>query len=180
MNGRRIAHVPHSRQRAKPFPAGETLPLTCAPGSRLTYGVALDCFGNADGLSHCDVETLIKTHLAAAFLLVVGIAAAQSRSEAQPAFEVASVKPIPELGPPADIPANAEKSPGHFAMRDKPLRQLIEWAYSLKDYQIVGPQWIEYDERYVWDGRRRFGSPFQGSVFGGARGPALGRCPGLC
>ena len=66
----------------------------------------------------------------------------------KPSFEVASVKPNPELGPPGDQPVNADPSPGHFAMRDKPLRFYIEWAYDLKDYQIVGPEWIKIDERY--------------------------------
>lgn len=64
------------------------------------------------------------------------------------AFEVASVKPNPDMGPPGDIPVNADRSPGHFAMRDKPLRFIVEWAYDLKDYQIVGPQWIQSDQRY--------------------------------
>jgi uncharacterized protein (TIGR03435 family) len=66
----------------------------------------------------------------------------------KPQFEVASVKPNPELGPPGDIATNADPSPGHFAMRDKPLRFFIEWAYDLKDYQVVGPEWIKIDERY--------------------------------
>lgn len=64
------------------------------------------------------------------------------------AFEVASVKPNPDLGPPGDIPVNMDNSPGHFAMRDKPLRFFIEWAYDLKDYQVVGPEWIKIDQRY--------------------------------
>jgi len=73
---------------------------------------------------------------------------AQNQTGQAPAFEVASVKPNREMGPPGDIPVNADRSPGHFAMRDKPLRFVIEWAYDLKDYQIVGPPWIQYDERY--------------------------------
>lgn len=63
-------------------------------------------------------------------------------------FEVASVKPNPNLGPPGDIPFNQDKSPGHFVMRDKPLRFFIEWAFDLKDYQVVGPEWIKIDNRY--------------------------------
>lgn len=66
----------------------------------------------------------------------------------KPSFEVASVKPNPNLGPPGDIPVNIDPSAGHFAMRDKPLRFVIEWAYDLKDYQVVGPKWIEFDNRY--------------------------------
>ena len=87
------------------------------------------------------------TFVAIAALAIMALGAQKQTGKAS-AFEVASVKPNPELGPPGDIPANAAKSPGHFAMRDKPLRYIVEWAYDLKDYQIVGPQWIEYDERY--------------------------------
>jgi uncharacterized protein (TIGR03435 family) len=71
---------------------------------------------------------------------------------AQPAaplkFEVASVKRINGGGPPGDIPRNQETSPGHFTMRNVPLRMALEWAYDLKDYEISGPDWIKVDERY--------------------------------
>lgn len=80
--------------------------------------------------------------------LVIATAFACWAQTGSPAFEVASVKPNRDLGPPGDIPVNADKSPGHFAMRDKPLRFFIEWAYDLQDYQIAGPQWIQVDERY--------------------------------
>jgi uncharacterized protein (TIGR03435 family) len=73
---------------------------------------------------------------------------AQSQTGHASAFEVASVKLNPDMGPPGDIPVNADKSPGHFAMRDKPMRFYIEWAYDLKDYQIAGPDWIKFDDRY--------------------------------
>ncbi len=51
-------------------------------------------------------------------------------------------------GPPGDIPRNMENSPGHFAMRNVPLRYCLEWAYNLQDYEISGPDWIKSDERY--------------------------------
>ena len=73
---------------------------------------------------------------------------AQTQPPKAAAFEVASVKPNRRGGPPGDIPTNLDNSPGHFAMRDKPLRYIIEWAYDLKDFQIVGPEWIKMDERY--------------------------------
>ena len=68
----------------------------------------------------------------------------------QPAarFEVASVKKAEGGGPPGDIPRNMDTSPGHFAMRNVPLRYMLEWAYSLQDYEIAGPDWIKGDERY--------------------------------
>jgi uncharacterized protein (TIGR03435 family) len=73
---------------------------------------------------------------------------AQNQTGQASAFEVASVKPNRDKGPPGDMPVNADPSPGHFAMRDKPLRFVIEWAYDLKDYQIAGSEWIQFDERY--------------------------------
>jgi uncharacterized protein (TIGR03435 family) len=63
-------------------------------------------------------------------------------------FEVASVKKAESGGPPGDIPRNMDTSPGHFAMRNVPLRYCLEWAYSLRDYEIAGPDWIKGEERY--------------------------------
>jgi uncharacterized protein (TIGR03435 family) len=63
-------------------------------------------------------------------------------------FDVASVKKVNGGGPPGDIPRNLETAPGHFAMRNVPLRMALEWAYDLKDYEISGPDWIKVDERY--------------------------------
>jgi uncharacterized protein (TIGR03435 family) len=63
-------------------------------------------------------------------------------------FEVASVKRAEDGGPPGDIPRNMDPSPGHFAMRNVPLRYALEWAYDLKDFEISGPEWIKADERF--------------------------------
>ena len=41
-----------------------------------------------------------------------------------------------------------DASPGHFIMRNVPLRFCLEWAYDLKDYEISGPDWIKNDNRY--------------------------------
>jgi len=82
-----------------------------------------------------------------ASLLVFALSAAFG----QPAvarFEVASVKRAESGGSPGDIPRNMDTSPGHFSMRNVPLRYALEWAYSLKDYEIAGPDWIKADERY--------------------------------
>jgi uncharacterized protein (TIGR03435 family) len=73
---------------------------------------------------------------------------AQTQPPKAPAFEVASVKRGADGGPPGDIPRNMDDSPGHFAMRNVPLRFAIEWAYDLKDFQVAGPEWIKVDERY--------------------------------
>src|SRR5579862_6564008 len=63
-------------------------------------------------------------------------------------FEVASVKRAQGGGPAGDIPRNMDPSPGHFAMRNVPLRYALEWAYDLKDWEISGPEWIKVDERF--------------------------------
>jgi len=63
-------------------------------------------------------------------------------------FELASVRRVNGGGPPGDIPRNMDTSPGHFAMRNVPLRMALEWAFDMKDYQISGPDWIKVDERY--------------------------------
>jgi uncharacterized protein (TIGR03435 family) len=83
----------------------------------------------------------------AAFALFLCLAFAQ-RPAAEPRFEVASVKRVAAQGGPGDIPRNMDSSPGHFAMRNVPLRYCLEWAYDLKDYQISGPEWIKGEERY--------------------------------
>jgi uncharacterized protein (TIGR03435 family) len=93
---------------------------------------------------------------AAAGPVIIGIARvpqtmAQSRPDppATPAFEVASVRPsVPGESNPPDIPRNLDSSPGHFVMRNVSLRYCLEWAYDLKDYEIEGPDWINYANRY--------------------------------
>jgi uncharacterized protein (TIGR03435 family) len=88
------------------------------------------------------VATFSAAALAAASLF------AQTQPPKAPAFEVASVKRGADGGPPGDIPRNMDDSPGHFAMHNVPLRFIVEWAYDLKDFQLVGPEWIKVDERY--------------------------------
>ena len=80
-------------------------------------------------------------------LIVLAVCAAFGQQSAAQ-FEVASVKRAEGGGPAGDIPRNMESSPGRFAMRNVPLRYCLEWAYSLQDYEIVGPEWIKADERY--------------------------------
>ena len=71
------------------------------------------------------------------------------RAAGPPAFEVASVKLADPGGAnPGDIPRNMDSSPGHFIMRNVPLRHCLEWAYDLKDYEVTGPEWIKSDNRY--------------------------------
>ena len=63
-------------------------------------------------------------------------------------FEVATVKRAAGGGPPGDVARNMDSSPGSFAMRNVPLRMALEFAYDLKPYQVVGPDWINNEERY--------------------------------
>jgi uncharacterized protein (TIGR03435 family) len=90
----------------------------------------------------------MKNQLPGIAIAALAAATLCAQTQTPKTFEVASVKRNPDVGPPGDIPVNMDNSPGHFAMRDKPLRFLIAWAYDLKDYEIVGPEWIRIDERY--------------------------------
>ncbi len=66
-----------------------------------------------------------------------------------PAFDAASIHTAdPGEAGPGDIPRNMDSSPGHFAMRNVPLRYCLEWAWDLKDYEVSGPDWIRNDNRY--------------------------------
>jgi uncharacterized protein (TIGR03435 family) len=79
---------------------------------------------------------------------VMAVSACVALGQSGPGFEVASVKRVTSGANPGDIPRNMDNNPGHFAMYNVPLRYVIEWAYSLKDFEIVGPEWIKADERY--------------------------------
>src|SRR5947207_13130111 len=80
---------------------------------------------------------------------IVGLALALCVAFGQaPKFEVASVKKVAGGGHPGDIARNLETSPGHFAMRNVPLRMAVQWAYDLKDFELSGPEWIKGAERY--------------------------------
>ena len=65
-----------------------------------------------------------------------------------PKFDVATVKRATGGGPPGDVARNMDSSPGSFAMRNVPLRMALEFAYDLKSFQIIGPDWIQNEERY--------------------------------
>lgn len=82
-------------------------------------------------------------------LFILTFAAACMLSAASPAFDVATIKPSDSgEANPGDIPRNMTTEPGHFVMRNVPLRYCIEWAYDLKDYQVSGPDWIKNDNHY--------------------------------
>ena len=64
-------------------------------------------------------------------------------------FEVASVKPSHLVQPNGELNRreNITASPGSLTMRNITLKSALQWAYSVKDYQIWGPRWLA-DERY--------------------------------
>lgn len=81
--------------------------------------------------------------------MILFLMMAATLSAAPLAFEAASIKVAdPGEAGPGDIPRNMDNSPGHFIMRNVPLRYCLEWAYDLKDYQVSGPDWIKNDNRY--------------------------------
>lgn len=87
--------------------------------------------------------------LSPVFLLLGACTSQLSVLAGATAFEVASVKPAdPGEANPGDIPRNMATSPGHFIMRNVPLRYCLEWAWDLKDYEVSGPDWIKTDNRY--------------------------------
>jgi uncharacterized protein (TIGR03435 family) len=90
--------------------------------------------------------TIVKFMNTALFVATVALQAQVAMGPRT--FEVASVKRAEGGGPAGDIPRNMDTSPGHFAMRNVPLRFALEFAYDLKDYQIVGPEWIKAEDRY--------------------------------
>jgi len=64
-----------------------------------------------------------------------------------PAFDAASVKPSPPLnmaryGDFAFMP-RVKIDPAHATFRNQSLRALITLAWSVKDYQVSGPEWLQ-------------------------------------
>jgi uncharacterized protein (TIGR03435 family) len=66
-------------------------------------------------------------------------AVAAQKAPDQPKFEVASVKPT-EQGAIAN-----SLGPGTVTLKGDPLRFVLMQAYTVKDYQIVGPTWLDED-----------------------------------
>jgi uncharacterized protein (TIGR03435 family) len=94
----------------------------------------------------------MKATIAAAGLVLVAswVNATFGQSAAAPqTFDVASVKPsqIAKQGGPGHNVERVRALPGGVDMRNVSLRSCIQWAYSVKDYQVSGPDWIA-EERY--------------------------------
>src|SRR5215472_15023860 len=66
----------------------------------------------------------------------------------QASFDVASVKPTTHKRDANGFSQNEDPqipSPGRLSVINNSLGELIRWAYRLKEHQLEGPSWIEYD-----------------------------------
>src|SRR2546422_933251 len=61
-----------------------------------------------------------------------------------PAFAVASVKPsgVAGLGEKGEAKVSIAHGPDSLTMRNVTLKSGIQWAWSVADYQVLGPGWI--------------------------------------
>jgi uncharacterized protein (TIGR03435 family) len=71
-------------------------------------------------------------------LVCCGVAFAQ-QTPAKPSFEVATVKPV---DPDSSILVGMSADPSLVRYRNLNLRDAIRGAYQVRDYQIVGPDWM--------------------------------------
>jgi uncharacterized protein (TIGR03435 family) len=68
-----------------------------------------------------------------------------SAAVAQPAFDVASVRASQGGKGEGSRRENIQASPGSLNMRNVTLKSAIRWAYHVMDYQVTGPDWINFD-----------------------------------
>jgi len=78
-----------------------------------------------------------------ASLILLAAPAAFGQSEAAPAFDVASVKPgsFQGGGEEGAMQQKLHTSPGSVDIRNFTLRNCVQWAYDVKDFQVTGPDW---------------------------------------
>ena len=81
------------------------------------------------------------------FFLAAAAFMAQAQTPAAPTFEVASLRLTQHgRGPDGWSYSDAGiKSPGTFIAVNSSLDELIRWAYDVKDYQVIGPEWRNDD-----------------------------------
>ena len=73
-----------------------------------------------------------------ALIVILAAAVNVAAQEALPAFEVASIKP--RTGEPA---GNSSSSPDRFNNSDATLAALIQYAFDVEDFQVIGgPDWV--------------------------------------
>ena len=86
----------------------------------------------------------MQTFVATAFLATALIAhAAEQAPQSGPRFEVASVK----ASRPTALGGGFDASPGRFSVENRPLSEVIFYAYDTDRFRTVGPDWI-YRERF--------------------------------
>jgi uncharacterized protein (TIGR03435 family) len=76
-------------------------------------------------------------------------AALGQTAAASPAFDVASVKPnlTSRGGGEGSRREKVDHSPGSLNMQNVSFSSAVQWAYSVKEYQVSGPDWLA-SERY--------------------------------
>ena len=72
--------------------------------------------------------------------IAVVLGSAVLAAQGAPTFEVASVRPTPELGDPFAGGLRIAGAQARFTAI--PLKQYIVWAYQVRSQQIVGPDWL--------------------------------------
>jgi len=68
-----------------------------------------------------------------------------SAAVGQPVFEVASVHASQGGKGEGSRRENIQVSPGSLNMRNVSVKSAIRWAYHVMDYQVTGPDWINFD-----------------------------------
>ena len=91
-------------------------------------------------------------------LLLAAVSLAHAQAPAAPRFEVASLRLTQHgRGPDGWSYSDAGiKSPGTFVAVNSSLDELIRWAYNVKDYQVIGPEWRN-DDSACYDITAKFG-----------------------
>ena len=86
---------------------------------------------------------LISVRVLASLVLLLVASRAEGQGPADlPAFEVISIKPRSPDTPAGGVP----NSPDRFVRPNATLAQLIEYAYEVRDFQVIGgPAWIRSD-----------------------------------
>lgn len=85
----------------------------------------------------------MKTALPVLFFFAFTLAAsAQSAQPSNPAFEVASIKPLQQLPPNTTGFGAVTQDPGMISIKAVSLQSLLRRAYGLQAFQIDGPDWL--------------------------------------
>jgi uncharacterized protein (TIGR03435 family) len=79
--------------------------------------------------------------------ILILAAALAAHAQTQPAFDVASVRLTQHgRGPDGWSRSSLSDHHGTLTAENESLQGLIQWAYNVKEYQISGPEWLNFDE----------------------------------